>query len=479
MHTDLAALLSDLSLPDASWVGLREVREELLQLQARDGKPERTLRNRSQGVMVEVLVDGAFGYAATSRRDREGIQAAAERAAGQARAAAPWAVHRFTEAVRPPSVGAWRSPGVEGDEWSPGLAQALLGRICERMRVSDEIVRTTAAVRRVEVEQRLVSSSGADVRQASVHLATDWSATAQRGSVVQKRTDAGSFARCLQGGWELLEAPDLWQRVDAVGREVLVLLDAEECPTDNRTLVLAPDQMLLQIHESIGHPLELDRILGDERNYAGSSFVRLEDFGTLRYGSPLLTVSWDPTVAGENASYGFDEVGAEARRELLIDRGLLVRGLGSLESEARSGVPGVATQRSASWNRAPIDRMANLNLEPGDTPGDALIANVERGVLMRSNRSWSIDDRRDKFQFGCEWGQLIEDGRLTKVVRNPNYRGRTSAFWHGLTAVGDRATREVYGTPFCGKGEPNQVIRVGHASPMCRFDGVDVFGGAS
>jgi predicted Zn-dependent protease len=243
--------------------------------------------------------------------------------------------------------------------------------------------------------------------------------------------------------------------------------------------VLAPDQMMLQIHESVGHPLEIDRILGDERNYAGTSFVRLEDFGTLQYGSPLMTITWDPGVRGELASYGWDDVGQAASREVLVDHGRLLRGLGGLESQTRAGVPGVATQRSCSWNRPAIDRMANLNLEPGDASFAAIVGSIERGVLMRANRSWSIDDRRDKFQFGCEWGRLIEDGRLGRVVRNPNYRGRTLPFWRGLAKVGDPSTFEIYGTPFCGKGEPNQVIRVGHASPVCRFDGVEVFGGAS
>ncbi|MEN9396412.1 MAG: hypothetical protein RLZ81_942, partial [Pseudomonadota bacterium] len=236
-----------------------------------------------------------------------------------------------------------------------------------------------------------------------------------------------------------------------------------------------PDQMMLQIHESIGHPLELDRILGDERNYAGWSFVKPHDFGTLQYGSELMNVSFDPTRASEFASYDFDDGGHRASRELLIEHGVLKRGLGSLESQARSGLPGVANFRSASWNRAPIDRMANINLEPGQATLDELVARVERGVLMRTNRSWSIDDYRNKFQFGCEHGQLIEDGRLGRLVRNPNYRGVTVDFWNRLAGVGRDDT--VHGTAFCGKGEPSQVIRVGHASPPCLFRDVEVFGG--
>jgi predicted Zn-dependent protease len=235
--------------------------------------------------------------------------------------------------------------------------------------------------------------------------------------------------------------------------------------------------MMLQIHESIGHPLELDRILGDERNYAGWSFVQPADFGSLRYGSPLMNITFDPTLPSEFASYAFDDHGIPAAKEHLIRDGVLVRGLGSIESQTRSGVPGVANARASSWKRPPIDRMANINLEPGESSFEEIIGSVEDGVYMESNRSWSIDDFRRKFQFGCEFARKIENGKLTQVLRNPNYRGITLPFWRGLKKVGDRSTFQVYGTPYCGKGEPNQMMRVGHASPVCLFENVEVFGG--
>jgi predicted Zn-dependent protease len=236
--------------------------------------------------------------------------------------------------------------------------------------------------------------------------------------------------------------------------------------------------MILQIHESIGHPLELDRILGDERNYAGRSFVTPDMFGTYRYGSELLNVTFDPTRPEQLASYAFDDDGQPAEREFLIRDGILLRPLGSITSQLRAGLPGVANARASSWNRAPVDRMANLNLEPGVSSLAAMTAAVERGVFMETNCSWSIDDSRNKFQFGCERGVLIEDGRLTTVVKKPNYRGVSATFWRNLEMFGDRETFQVLGTPYCGKGEPNQIARVGHASPACLFAGVEVFGGA-
>ena len=259
--------------------------------------------------------------------------------------------------------------------------------------------------------------------------------------------------------------------------EAQELLAAPNCPEGRMDLVLAPDQMILQIHESIGHPIELDRILGDERNYAGTSFLKLDDFGKFRYGSELLNVIFDPGREGQLASYAFDDDGTPAERAYLIREGVLLRGLGGALSQARSGAPGVACSRAVGWNRPPIDRMANLNVEPGDSSLDEIIASVESGVYMKTNCSWSIDDSRLKFQFGCEWARRIEKGKLAGVVKNPNYRGNTPEFWRSLRRVGGPETFEVLGTPNCGKGEPNQMIRVGHASPVCLFGGVEVFGG--
>ncbi|MCA9729244.1 MAG: TldD/PmbA family protein, partial [Candidatus Eisenbacteria bacterium] len=164
-------------------------------------------------------------------------------------------------------------------------------------------------------------------------------------------------------------------------------------------------------------------------------------------------------------------------KEYIIRRGILERGLGGTVSQERLHAQGVANARACSWNRPPIDRMANLNLEPGESTLDEMIAMVERGLYLKTNISWSIDDSRNKFQFGCEWGQMIENGKLTQVVKKPNYRGISATFWRNLKGVGNRATFEVLGTPYCGKGEPNQSVRVGHASPTCLFGAVDVFGG--
>ncbi|NJK30822.1 MAG: TldD/PmbA family protein [Acaryochloris sp. RU_4_1] len=479
MKFDLHQALNQLTL-NADWVGLRQVNETTTTHAVRDGRPESSGRSFSQGVMVEVLAQGQFGYAATNRFDQASLQWAAEQAQQQAIATAKWAVHPFTADVRPKAVGQYQSPFQQPfDLISIADQLDLLVKVCETLHVSDQIVKTSAFAQTLETEQIFVSSNGSDTYQKLGLVITDYEATAQAGNVIQKRTDNGPLARCYQAGAEVFDPEQVLARVQRVGEQAIKLLTAADCPTTTTTLVLAPDQMMLQIHESVGHPLELDRILGDERNYAGSSFVKLADFGQLVYGSPLMNITFDPTVAGEFAGYAFDDAGMPAQREYLIKDGLLLRGLGSLESQARAKVPGVANCRARSWNRAPIDRMANLNLEPGSSSFAEMISRIESGVYMEANRSWSIDDYRNKFQFGCEYARLIENGQLTQVLRNPNYRGITNQFWRNLVQVGDRSTLEMYGTPYCGKGEPNQCIRVGHASPTCVFNQIEVFGGAA
>ncbi len=327
-------------------------------------------------------------------------------------------------------------------------------------------------------EQIYLNSAGACLRRAQRYVFPQVGVTASDEHDSQSRSFGGTHL-ARQGGAEVLQQLGVIGSAARIADEALQLLLAPNTPNGSRDLLLMPDQMILQIHESIGHPLELDRILGDERNFAGTSFIRQEDFGQYPYGSPLLNVTFDPGVPGELASYSHDDDGTPAQRHYLIRDGILQRPLGGALSQWRSGLPGVANSRACSWNRPPIDRMANLNLEPGDKTQAELIGGIERGILMSNNRSWSIDDARNKFQFGCEWGQLIENGELKGVVKNPNYRGISSRFWRNLHAVGDASTFEVMGTPYCGKGEPNQVIRVGHASPACVFADIDVFGGAA
>jgi predicted Zn-dependent protease len=477
MWKELTTAISNFNIP-ADWIGIRAVKETSRTHFVRDGLPQSNGKSLTKGAMIEVMVNGSIGYAATNSLTLSSLQNAAEIAYKQAVAASKFWIYPFSENTRPKVVGEYNSPCFKPlHAISVGEINDLLIRICQRLKISDKIVQTIANIDTSEKETWFVSSNGSEVYQKIISLGNHFGVIAQDGNVVQQRSNNGMHANCYQGGWELLKQDNLWHRVQQIAEQGLELLTSEECPNICTHLVLAPDQMMLQIHESVGHPLEIDRILGDERNYAGGSFVKPEDFGKLEYGSPLMNITFDPTVEGELANYGFDDIGAKATREYIIKDGILQRGLGSLESQYRSGLPGVACARATSWNRPPIDRMANLNLEPGNANFTEMIADIEHGVYMESNRSWSIDDRRYKFQFGCEYGKLIENGKLTKTLRNNNYRATTPEFWHSLIKVGNDTNWQIYGTPFCGKGEPNQAIWVGHGSPVCVFANVEVFGG--
>lgn len=455
---------------------LRTVQEADETLSVRRDVVEPVLLARDAGAMITVADGGGIGYAATADLSGNGLRRAARRALEWARRSAPLRLFEYAPLRPLGDRGAYLSP-VQKPWDSMGTATKLdlLRDLARRLRTHGRIVDWAAGLAYQRRESLLLTAGGGEVHQI-LHILMPWlRAVANRGSETQIRSFGTDLAG--QGGLERLDTLRLQEQPERVAADALALLDAPECPAGTMDLVLMPGQMTLQIHESIGHPLELDRILGDERNYAGTSFVTPDMFGVYRYGSELLNVTFDPAVPGQLASYGYDDEGGVAERAWLIRDGVLLRGLGGGISQSRSGLPGVACSRASSWNRPPIDRMANLNLEPGDSAFEQLVAQVANGVLMDTNRSWSIDDSRNKFQFGCEVGWRIEDGERRELVRNPGYRGVSSAFWRSLAGVGNRETLRVMGVGTCGKGEPNQMIAVGHASPPCLFRDVAVFGG--
>ncbi len=462
--------------PPADFCSLRLVEERSQHIAVRQDIVQPVTSAEDRGAMITVIDRGGLGYAATGDLSQAGLRRAAEQARAWAWRSADHSVLDFSRLRLASPGGSYATPVARPWDSVPlGEKIDLVRRVCEQLKTDARIVDWEASLFYAE-HQTLYLAEGGQTRQCLRSVVPMLSATANAGSDTQIRT-FGGHGFCRQGGLEVLDQTGFQAAAPRIADEALQLLAAPNCPQDRMDVLLAPDQMMLQIHESIGHPLELDRILGDERNYAGTSFVTPDMFGSYRYGSDLLTVTFDPTRPEEFASYGFDDDGQPARRACLIRHGILQRGLGGLSSQARSGLPGVATSRAQSWNRPPIDRMANLNLEPGESSFAEMVAAVERGIYMQTNTSWSIDDSRNKFQFGCEWGRLIENGRLTSVVKNPNYRGVSATFWRNLTMVGDQL--QVLGTPYCGKGEPNQTIRVGHATPPCLFGDVEVFGGVA
>lgn len=462
---------------NAQFFSIRHVKRRDEKVALRLGVVEPPSLVLDEGLMVTVAVKSGMGYAATSDLSDSGLTMAAELATFWAEKSSKIGVVDYSSF--PFSHPSGNRQTMVRRPWSTVTLKERLDRLRhadESLKSDGKIVDRLASLWNAEVISTYLTSDGGQVVQETRYLVPQMYATASHGSVIETRTFGGmGYAR--QGGIELLDDLGFDGAAARIREEALELSTAPHCPTEEMDILLDPDQMILQIHESIGHPLEMDRILGDERNFAGTSFVNEKMFGDYQYGSKHLNVTFDPTVSNELASYEFDDDGTRAEKTHLIRDGVLIRPLGGAISQHRSGLNGVANSRADSWNRPPIDRMANLNLESGNSSLEEMIASVERGVFMKTNCSWSIDDSRNKFQFGCEWGRMIENGQLTHVVRKPNYRGISATFWRNLKAVGDAKSNQVLGTPFCGKGEPNQVITVGHATPACLFENVQVFGG--
>ncbi len=472
--------------PACRFWSVRAVAETGQSLRVRQDIAEAPSRTDDRGLMVTVIDRGGIGHAASSDQGEAGLRRAFQRALALARVMAGRGVFDFDRLAMPSPRGRYRGPRQKALPATLAERFDYLQAACRSLAIDPRIVDWSAEAWFIETEQAYLTGDGGAVVQQFHYAVPNLTAVARVGSQTQTRTAAGQYnGFCRQGGLEVLEQAGMLTDGPRIAQEALQLAMAPNCPSGDMDVLLMPDQMMLQIHESIGHPLELDRILGDERNFAGTSFVTLDMFGSYRYGSSLLDVSHDPQRPEEFASFPFDDEGTGSDKRMLIEKGVLQRPLGGSISAARAdasrqGTAGsiepVATARASSWNRAPIDRMSNLNVEPGDATLDDMIASIDDGVLMRTNCSWSIDDSRNKFQFGCEYGRLIRDGKLGPVVRNPNYRGVSATFWRSLAMVGNQSTSEVLGTPFCGKGEPMQVVRVGHASPACKFAKVAVFG---
>lgn len=467
-------------LPNVDFWSIRTLRQESEFCHAKKDVIEPIHRPHGEGYMVNIHHNGGYGYAASADFSASGIRSTIEKAQNWAAYCAKNSVTNYSAIQMPGESGTYQTPVEKTWHTLPIQERlALILTACKQLKEADPdnlIVDWAASSFFSREFHTLWNSNGAKIEQEINIFSPELMATAANDEDAQTRTLAG-FRGAHQGGLEVMDQLGFFTSSARITDEAIQLLKAPNCPSGNMDILLSADQMMLQIHESIGHPIELDRILGDERNYAGTSFVKPEMFGNYQYGSDLLNVTFNPNIKSESASYAFDDDGTKAEKTYVIKNGILERPLGGTISQARAGMPGVANSRATSWNRPALDRMANLNVEPGTSSFDEMISATERGVYMISNKSWSIDDSRNKFQFGCEWGQMIENGKLTHTVKNPNYRGISANFWRNLKMVGNASTVGIFGTPYCGKAEPNQCIRVGHASPDCVFEGIDVFGG--
>tara|TARA_E500000331_G_C17261365_1_gene715411 strand:+ start:733 stop:2166 length:1434 start_codon:yes stop_codon:yes gene_type:complete len=464
-------------IPKVDYCSFRFVNKYTNVISATRGVVEPVTISEDDGLMVTVFNKGGYGYGATSNLTKKGISEAVN-------SAVEWAKFSEKKLTYFPDLKKMKSRvgnyyTNEDEHWSQVSTKDktdYLISVNKALKSQPTISNWGASIRFNKIETLFMDTNDSNVRQKISYLLPQIVVSAEYKKEIQTRT-FGGHAHARQLGYNFIDQIDMINKGKALAQEAVELSKSPNCENKITQAVIAPDQMILQIHESIGHPLELDRILGDERNYAGSSFVTPDMFGNYQYGSELLNITFNPTLESELATYNFDDDGTNAEKKYLIKNGVLIRPIGGLFSSQRLGLDHVACSRSCNWNRPPIDRMGNINLEPGKDSFDEIIKSVEDGIYLETNNSWSIDDKRNKFQFGCEKGTLIKNGKFAGMVKNPSYRGITESFWKNLSKVGNGETNNILGTSNCGKGEPNQTIFVGHSTPICLFENVDVFGG--
>ncbi len=460
----------------ADYADARVVQEATESITVRNQEMEGIDRTSSEGVGVRVLADGCWGFAASAILEEAEIARVAELAVRIARAATrlPREPVRLAEAE--PVTGTWSSP-MQEDPFAVPLERkvALLVEATRRMQTVQGIAFAEAGAELFRRRTALATSEGTAVDQTVVHTGAGIVATALGEGELQRRSYPNSFrGHIAAAGWEHVERLGLVEEAERIAAEAVELLRARECPSEVTTLVLDSGQMELQVHESVGHALELDRVLGMEEAYAGCSFVGLEDLGRLRYASPLVSVTADATIPGGLGTFAWDDEGVPAQRVPLIVDGILEGFLSSRETAVVLGLRSGGAMRADGWQHLPLIRMTNVNLEPREGTLAEIIGDTKDGIFMATNSSWSIDDRRVNFQFGCEIAWRIKGGRLTEPYRNPTYTGITTELWRSCDAVGGREDWTLWGTPNCGKGQPGQIARVGHGVPPARFRNVQV-----
>jgi len=460
----------------ADYADARMVTEESESLTVKNQEMEGIDRSRSEGVGVRVLVNGYWGFAATARATDEEVAKTARLAVAIARAAARLPGEPVRLAGVEPVVATWSS-SVQVDPFTVPLEEkvSLLMEASRRMQEIQGVSFAEAVLDFYRRHTLFASSEGALIDQTIVHSGGGIEATALADGEMQRRSYPNSFrGHITAAGWEHIPRLGLVEEAERTGREAVELLSAKDCPSEVTTLVLDSGQVELQVHESVGHPIELDRVLGMEEAFAGTSFLKPEDRGKLRYGSDLISITADATVPGGLGTFGYDDEGVPAQRVPVIVDGIFQEFISSRETAAVLGEESNATMRADGWQNLPLIRMTNINLEPREGSLEDIIGDTKDGIFMATNQSWSIDDKRVNFQFGCEVALRIRDGKRTELYRNPNYTGITTEFWGSCDAVGGREEWTLWGTPNCGKGQPGQVARVGHGTPPARFRNVQV-----
>lgn len=478
-------------VPKSVYADVRIVEKESQDIATKDGVVEALASGISIGYGVRILKNGAWGFAGSNDFSKRGIDKTVRRAVEISESSARHKDEDVVLAKQKPIKARYKTR-VQEDPFKVPLEEKLEMLLAADLaqRVSPKIVISQTSFSANREKKVFASTEGALIEQEITWCGAGIEASAADSNDFQNRSypnsHGGQFAT---RGFEMVRELNLVAKAPQIGQEAVALLTAPLCPSGEYDIILDSNQLALQIHESCGHATELDRVLGYEASYAGTSFLTPEKLGKFRYGSKIVNLTADATIPGGLGTFGYDDEGVPAQRTFLVKNGLFVDYLTSRETVAhlKKYVPSYkkpsnGTMRASGWDRIPLIRMTNVNLEPPSAEAseghawglDELINDTRRGIFMSTNRSWSIDDRRLNFQFGTEIGWEIKNGKKGRMLRNPTYQGMTPKFWNSCDAICGPSEWVVWGTPNCGKGQPQQVMYTGHGAAPSRFRKIKV-----
>ncbi len=462
-----------------TYADVRVVESRERDLSTKNGKPGQVSSSESAGLGIRVLANGCWGFAATDDLTRDGVEAAARLAVDVAHSSALAKKHDVVLAPEDKHEAVWTSP-CRIDPFSVSVEEqlSLLTSIDEELRRNPGITLAQTSMVFQRVRQVFVSSIGSIIDQTRTSSGAGFDAMSFKNDEIQKRSYPNSFGGQHQlKGYELIHELALLDHAPRVADEAAALHSAPQCPEGRFDLIVDGSQLGLQVHESIGHPIELDRVLGSEANYAGMSFLTLDKLNNLRYGSEIVNAVCDARLEHGPGlgTFAFDDEGVPAQSADIIRAGKFVGYMTSRETASAIGqTRSNGTMRATGWSRLPLIRMTNVSLLPGEQTLEEVFGGASSAIYMETNRSWSIDDKRYNFQFGCEIAWEIRDGRRVRMLKNPTYSGITTEFWNACSAIANRDHWVLWGVPNCGKGQPEQVIGTGHGASPARFHDIKI-----